>query len=161
MPNKAQTFIHGNNEGAKRFLKPTIQMMKKQPFPSGIQHGKASNKVLLRMKNKVIQRQIQAVKEKSQYSTPTKKPSPVSIITSPETPLKEYLSPEEIEEPITGQVILTYLFKLLFPESMNELTNEPLHKDEVREIIYVLKYSFEYFYNWEDCIYINIYLLFK
>lgn len=148
MPNKVSNYLYKTPDNKKQNILKEHNSKKKNLY-------NANNRKLdirkNRMKEKIHQRQLHNENEKNEnsYKTPVKSNKQNSIM-SPKTPLKDIL----VNQNISKESILSYFFTVLFPDSINEMTNEPLHNDEIKDIFIILSNSLKYYNDWNKCIFL-------
>lgn len=153
MPNKVSNYLYKTPDNKKQNILKEHNSKKKNLY-------NANNRKLdirkNRMKEKIHQRQLRNENEKNEnsYKTPVKSSKQNSIM-SPKTPLKDIL----VNQNISKESILSYFFTVLFPDSINEMTNEPLHNDEVKDIFIILSNSLKYYNDWNKCIFLFYYIV--
>lgn len=152
MPNKVSNYLYKTPDNKKQNILKEHNSKKKNFY-------NANNRKLdirkNRMKEKIHQRQLRNENEKNEnsYKTPVKSNKQNSIM-SPKTPLKDIL----VNQNISKESILSYFFNVLFPDSINEMTNEPLHNDEIKDIFIILSNSLKYYNDWNKCIFLFYYM---
>lgn len=152
MPNKVSNYLYKTPDNKKQNILKEHNSKKKNLY-------NANNRKLdirkNRMKEKIHQRQLRNENEKNEnsYKTPVKSNKQNSIM-SPKTPLKDIL----VNQNISKESILSYFFTVLFPDSINEMTNEPLHNDEIKDIFIILSNSLKYYNDWNKCIFLFYYI---